>query len=347
MLGDWATFFLALLLVPVLLVEETSDDPVVVAVATAANAGIWLAFALDYAVDLWWARDRRRYIAGHWADLALIVVSPPLLVPPEAQALRVLRALRLLRALAVVGIVGERLGRPLTRRALLVVLGLLGFTLVAGGLLIVAVEPHTITTVVQGYAWAIATLMTAGHADPTPTTVIGRAISTLIAVVGLGTFAAIAASLASNEPAVPPPARTPSRVRVIVVSRGRILMVRHRDADGPFWILPGGGVRSGETLEQAAIREVREEAGANCSIARRLELPMGVTGMSGYALFLGTVANDELQPSQNIDGEVVEGVAWQPISDDAPIGPLTPRYWSPIAPLFREIIRKDRSGDVD
>ena len=197
MLGDWVTFFLALLLVPVLVIEETSDDPVVVAVATAANAAIWLAFALDYAVDLWRARDRRAYIGGHWADLTLIVVSPPLLVPPEAQALRVLRMFRLLRALAVVGIVGERLGRPLTRRALLVVLALLGFVLVAGGLLIVAVEPQTITTVAQGYAWAIATLMTAGHADPAPATVVGRAISTLIAVVGLGTFAALAASIAS------------------------------------------------------------------------------------------------------------------------------------------------------
>src|SRR5439155_1819641 len=114
------------------------------------------------------------FLRGHWADLALLVGSAPLLVPPGAQALRGLRAFRLLRALAVVGIVGERLGRPLTRRALLVVLALLGFVLVAGGLLIFAVEPHTITTVAQGYAWAIATLMTAGHADPAPVTVVGR-----------------------------------------------------------------------------------------------------------------------------------------------------------------------------
>jgi voltage-gated potassium channel len=197
MLGDWVTFFLALLLIPVLVIEETSEDPATVGVATAINAAIWLAFVLDYAADLWRARDRRRYIAGHWADLALIVVSPPLLVPPEAQALRVLRALRALRALAVIGIIGERLGRPLTRRALFAILALLAFVLVAGGLLIVAVEPRTVTTVAQGYAWAVATLMTAGHADPTPTTALGHAISTLIVVVGLGTFAALAASIAS------------------------------------------------------------------------------------------------------------------------------------------------------
>src|SRR5712691_6569921 len=113
MLNDWLTFFLALLLVPVLLLEETSSDPAVVGLATATNAFIWLAFALDYAIDLWRTADRATYLNTHWFDLALIVVSPPLLVPPEAQALRVLRALRLLRAIAIVGVVASRLDRPL------------------------------------------------------------------------------------------------------------------------------------------------------------------------------------------------------------------------------------------
>ncbi len=196
MLGDWATFFLALLLVPVLLIEETSTDPGAVQLATAANAFIWLAFALDYAIDLWRAADRRRYVETHWFDLALVVVSPPLLVPPEAQALRVLRALRLLRAFAVVGIVAERLDRPLSRQAALAILAVLGTLLLAGGVLITAAEPASIPTVAQGYAWTIATLITAGHAAPEPTTAIGHAISTLIVIMGLGAFAALAASIA-------------------------------------------------------------------------------------------------------------------------------------------------------
>jgi voltage-gated potassium channel len=197
MLGDWATFFLALLLIPVLLIEETSSDVAAVAAATAVNAAIWVAFAVDYAVDVWRASDRRGYIGDHWADLALIVVSPPLFVPPEAQALRALRALRLFRALAVTGIVAERLGRPLTRRAVLALLALLAFVLVAGGIAMVAIEPRAFPNVLEGYGWAIATLMTAGHAEPMPSTALGHAISTLIVVVGLGSFAALAASIAS------------------------------------------------------------------------------------------------------------------------------------------------------
>jgi voltage-gated potassium channel len=199
-LGDWVTFFLALLLIPVLLIEETSTDLSVVRAATVVNAAIWVLFALDYALDLWRAPDRRGHIADHWADLALIVVSPPLFVPPEAQALRTLRALRLFRALAVAGVVAERLGRPLTRDAALVLVGLLAAVVIAGGLLLFVLEPATFPNVAQGYAWAIATLMTAGHAEPVPVTAAGRAISTLIVVMGLGTFAALAASIASTKP---------------------------------------------------------------------------------------------------------------------------------------------------
>jgi voltage-gated potassium channel len=203
MLGDWATFFLALLLVPVLVLEESSADPGTVQLATLANAFIWPAFVLDYALDLRRAADRREYMRTHWFDLALIVVSPPLLVPAEAQALRVLRALRLLRAFAVVGIVAERLGRPLSRQAALAILAVLGAVLLARGVMITAAEPAIIANVAQGYTWTIATLVTAGHASPQPTTLVGRAISSAIVVMGLGTLAALAASIAGTRPKVP------------------------------------------------------------------------------------------------------------------------------------------------
>ena len=200
MLGDWILFFLALLLIPVLLIEETSTDLGVVRAATAVNATIWVLFVLDYAVDLWHAKDRRAHIARRWADLALIVVSPPLFVPPEAQALRALRALRLFRALAVAGVVAERVGQPLSRTAALVIVGVLAAVVIAGGLLVTILEPATFATLALGYAWAVATLMTAGHAEPVPVTAAARAVSTLIVVVGLGSFAALAASIASTRP---------------------------------------------------------------------------------------------------------------------------------------------------
>ena len=49
------------------------------------------------------------------------------------------------------------------------------------------------------------------------------------------------------------------RVCAAIVRTDRILMVRHREAARDFWTLPGGHAEPGETLADAARREVAEE----------------------------------------------------------------------------------------
>lgn len=53
------------------------------------------------------------------------------------------------------------------------------------------------------------------------------------------------------------------RVRVSAILRwqGRILLLRHVKPSGEAWLLPGGGVRSGESLLRALQRELWEETG--------------------------------------------------------------------------------------
>jgi 8-oxo-dGTP diphosphatase len=54
------------------------------------------------------------------------------------------------------------------------------------------------------------------------------------------------------------PTRPYLAVSAAIFRAGRVLIVRRRPMQG-IYTLPGGGVELGETLEQAVIREVREE----------------------------------------------------------------------------------------
>ena len=60
------------------------------------------------------------------------------------------------------------------------------------------------------------------------------------------------------------------RVCAIIVSEGKILAMR--DERSPYFYLPGGRVKMGETAESAVIREVQEELGVTLKISRTLWL---------------------------------------------------------------------------
>lgn len=49
--------------------------------------------------------------------------------------------------------------------------------------------------------------------------------------------------------------------KAIVIHNGRLLVTREHDADGDFYLLPGGGQHPGETLPETVRRECLEETG--------------------------------------------------------------------------------------
>ncbi len=51
----------------------------------------------------------------------------------------------------------------------------------------------------------------------------------------------------------------------VIVRNGKVVVLRKFRGD---WVLPKGRLEKGETKEQAALREVKEEAGADASIVR-------------------------------------------------------------------------------
>ena len=92
---------------------------------------------------------------------------------------------------------------------------------------------------------------------------------------------------------------------------GRILLIRHEESPDE-WGIPGGGHEPGETMEETARREVREETGIECAItdvhfARRKTVRLETNPDERFSLL--TVVFDAKYESGTIsigDDEVLE-----------------------------------------
>ncbi len=56
------------------------------------------------------------------------------------------------------------------------------------------------------------------------------------------------------------------RAAVILEKDGSLLLARHTRHGRDYWVLPGGTVERGETLEETAVRELEEEANLKISV---------------------------------------------------------------------------------
>jgi 8-oxo-dGTP diphosphatase len=98
-----------------------------------------------------------------------------------------------------------------------------------------------------------------------------------------------------------------------------ILMVRHRDGDREYWTLPGGGIEPGETAEQAAVREVREETGIE-AIAVRFLFEEGYQHGSSRCYLLeasgeqqARLGRDPEEAHLEDDARLLRDVTWRPL----------------------------------
>lgn len=123
-------------------------------------------------------------------------------------------------------------------------------------------------------------------------------------------------------------------VKAVLVREGQILLIGYDldDAAGFHYNLPGGGVKSGEGLQEALKREVREEASAEIDVGPLLfvleYVPAHHNGKYGpvqsLQLFFSCTLRPGSSPKQPVSPiDAQHGVYWLPLSElhDAPLLP--------------------------
>lgn len=112
-----------------------------------------------------------------------------------------------------------------------------------------------------------------------------------------------------------------------VLRDGQLLMVRRASRHGRGnWQLPGGFIEPNETIEQAVVREVQEEAGVTAEVEGVLGLRNRYDPDSGngiYVILLLRALDGEPQP----DGSEVDHAAYFTLDQIRELSPLPPVNW--------------------
>jgi 2,3-bisphosphoglycerate-dependent phosphoglycerate mutase len=113
------------------------------------------------------------------------------------------------------------------------------------------------------------------------------------------------------------------KAQAFIVKDQHVLMLQEYVQSGNLvWNFPGGSVEHGETIEQACIREVKEETGFDVLIAHMLHYT------SGKVTFLVQIVGGQLETdSVNPDNEDIVSAEWVPLTDEQRLDAKTRPIW--------------------
>jgi voltage-gated potassium channel len=188
--------FAALLTIPVIAIELSSTGPTVQLIGDILNWATWLAFVAEIVIMLRVVDDKKRWLRDHPLDLAIVLLTPPVL-PAALQSARIFRLLTVLRLFRAATLARTLLTTEGVKDA--AVLALL--TILGGGVAFAAAERGHHTPELDawdGVWWAMTTVTTVGYGEPSINTDAGRVIAVVVMAIGIGFVAIITAAAAER-----------------------------------------------------------------------------------------------------------------------------------------------------
>ena len=158
-------------------------------------------FTIEYILRLWCIQNTVLYARSFYGIIDLLCIVPTYLSLwiADAQYLlvtRILRVLRVFRVLRMVRYVGEAelIAQALVasrRKITVFVFSVLAMTVIFGSFmyLIESRSNPQFASIPYGIYWAVTTMTTVGYGDIAPATPLGRAVATLIMIMGYGIIA--------------------------------------------------------------------------------------------------------------------------------------------------------------
>lgn len=109
------------------------------------------------------------------------------------------------------------------------------------------------------------------------------------------------------------------RAAAVVISEGKLLVMHRRRGDRTYAVLPGGGIEEGESVQDAVLRELREETGLRGRPGALLPVRIDADAESPALYLTVHVDGTELQlggPEQErADPQNVYRPAWVPLAE--------------------------------